>query len=111
MGTYAALSAEDQAIVQSTVQMIRGASGSVGRVFNTLTAIADDSNAIGLITSIDAGEIIPNESGMAGADSLTRAEVGSIWTDLTTMKSSHDTDGNRAAWSKSAGAPNLLGNG
>ena len=111
MATYASLSDEDKAVVQSTVQLIRSVSGSVGRVFNTLTAIANDSNAIALITSIDAADTIPNESGLAGADDVTRSELVSIWTDLTTMQGTHDTAANRAAWSKAAGVPNLLGNG
>ena len=111
MATYASLSASDKAVVQSTVQLIRAVSGSTARTFNSLKAIADDSNAIALITSIDAGDTIPNESGLAGADDMTRSEIVSIWNDFTTMKASHDTAGNRAAWSKAAGAPNLLGNG
>lgn len=111
MGLYADLPAEDRAVVQSTTQLIRSVAGSLGRVNNTIKAIADDSNAIAIITSIDAGDEIPNESGLAGADNLTRSELVSIWTDLTTMKATHDTPANRAAWTKAAGAPNLLGNG
>ena len=111
MPTYDQLSVSDKAVVQSTVQLIRAVCGSTGRGFNSLKAIADDTNAIDLILTINAGEIIPNESGLAGADDITRTELVSIWQDLTTMKASHDTPANRAAWSKAAGAPNLLGQG
>ena len=109
MATYASLSDSDKAVVQNTVQLIRGLTGSVARQFNAQIAIAADSNAIALITSIDAGETIPNESGLAGADDVTRSELVAIWTNLSTMKATHDTPANRAAWSKAAGINALLG--
>ena len=111
MGLYADLTAEDKAVVQSTTQLIRSVSGSTGRAFNALKAIADDTNAINLILSVDADETIPNQSGLAGADDLTRTELAAIWTELSAMKTTHDTPANRAAWSKAAGTPNLLGVG
>lgn len=112
MATYDNLSDSDKAVVQSTVQLIRAICGATGRNFNALAAIADDTNAIDLITSITpASETIPNESGLAGADDLTRAELVAIWQDLSTMRTTHDVAANRAAWSKAAGAPNLLGSG
>jgi hypothetical protein len=109
MATYDSLSASDKAVVQHTVQLIRETCGSTGRNFNYLEAIEADTNAINLIMSIDAGETIPNQSGLAGADDMTRSEIASIWTDLMTMKTSHDTASNRAAWSKAVGVSNLLG--
>lgn len=109
MATYDSLSAEDKAVVQSTVQLIRAVCGSTARAFNSINTIAADTNATGLIVSIDAGETIPNTSGLAGSDDLTRSELVSIWTDLTAMTGTHDTAANRAAWSKAVGAPNMLG--
>ena len=109
MATYASLSASDKAVVQNTVQLIRQTCGSTGRNFNSLAAIAADTNAIALITSIDAGDTIPNESGLAGADDMTRSELVAIWNDFSTMRTTHDTAGNRAAWSKAAGINNLVG--
>ena len=109
MATYASLSDADKAVVQNTVQLIRGLTGGVARQFNAQIAIAADANAIALITSIDAGDTIPNESGLSGADDMTRSELVSIWTELSTMKTTHDTPANRAAWSKAAGINALLG--
>jgi len=111
MATYASLSDSDKSVVQNTIQLIRSVSGSTGRAFNTMQAIADDTNAIALITSIDAGETIPNQSGLAGADDMTRAELVAVWTTLNAMKTTYDTPTNRAAWSKACGATNLLSNG
>ena len=109
MATYDSLITADKAVVQNTVQLIRAVSGAVGRQFNTLNAIADDTNAINLILSVDAGEVIPNESGLAGADDMTRSELSEIWLDFIAMQTSHDTSGNRALWSKAAGINSLLG--
>lgn len=109
MATYDSLSDGDKAVVQSTIQLIRSMAGSFGRSFNARTAIAADTNAIAIITSIDAGDTIPNESGLAGADDVTRAELVAAWTEFNAMATSHDTASNRAAWSKLAGVPNLLG--
>ena len=109
MATYASLSDSDKAVVQSTVQLIRGLTGSFARNFNSLAAIAADTNAVNLILSIDAGDTIPNESGLAGADDMTRSELVSIYQDFVTMKTTHDDAAARAAWSKAAGIHALLG--
>lgn len=109
MATYASLSAQDKEVVQATVQLIRALAGGVGRMFNSVKAIEDDTNAINLILSIDAGETIPNESGLAGADDMTRSEIAAAYSDFTAMKTTYDTGPNRAEWSKLAGAINLLG--
>ena len=109
MATYASLSDSDKAVVQNTVQLIRGMTGSFARNFNTLAAIAADTNAINLILSVDAGDTIPNESGLAGADDMTRAEIAGVYQDFVTMKSTHDDAAARAEWSKAAGINALLG--
>ena len=109
MATYDSLSEADKAVVQNTVQLIRANAGAVGRVFNAMAAIAADTNAIALITSIDPGETIPNESGLAGADDMTRSELVGMWNDFDTMRTAHDTPTNRAVWSKAAGINHLLG--
>lgn len=103
MATYAELSAADQAIVQNTVNLIRAAAGERARAWNRQKAVADDDNAIALVTSIDAGETIPNTSGLAGADDMTRAELVAIWNTLEADRTANDDATNRAAFSKAAG--------
>ena len=110
MATYTSLSDQDKAVVQNTIQLIRSISGSAGKVMNTLKAIADDTNAIALLSSVDNTDTIPNQSGLAGSDDMTKAELLSIWTVFSSMRTSFDTVNNRAAWSKAAGINNLLGN-
>ena len=108
MATYAELSAEDRAIVDNTVNMIRASAGEMARAWNRLKAIADDSNATALVTSIDAGETIPNTSGLAGADDMTRSELVAVWTVLNGIRTTNDTAPNRAAFSKAAGVNAMI---
>lgn len=103
MATYASLSAEDQGIVQNTTNLIRGCAGEMAKIWNKIKAIADDSNATGLVTSLDANEIIPDTSNLAGADDLTRTEVVNLYTLLNAIRTTNDTAGNRAAMSKACG--------
>lgn len=109
MATYASLNPDDKAIVDNTVNLIRASAGEIARVFNHLIAIANDSNAVNLVLSVDAAEAIPNTSGLAGSDSLTRAEVVALYTALNAIRTANDTAGNRAAWSKAAGINGMLG--
>lgn len=109
MATYDELSSTDKEVVQNAVNLIRAGCGEIGRLFNHLIAIDNDSNALALVSSIDDGETIPNTSGLAGADDLTKAEVVAIWQALNTIRGANDTSANRAAWSKAAGINALLG--
>lgn len=109
MATYDSLSDSDKAVVQNTVNLIRAAAGEVAKSWNHLKAIADDTNAVALVLSIDATDTIPNTSGLAGADDLTRQEVQNLYTDMDGIRSANDDASFRAAASKAAGVNALLG--
>lgn len=109
MATYQSLSAQDKAVVDNTVNLVRAGVGEMGKVFNHVRAIAADSNAVALVASIDAGDTIPNTSGLAGADDLTRAEVVALFTILDGVRQLNDTASFRAQASKAAGINALLG--
>ena len=109
MALYSSLSSEDQAVVQNTVNLIRAGAGEIAKVFNHLNAIAADTNATALVSSIDAGETSPLTAGLAGADGMTRAEIVSLYQTLIAMRDTYDTPTNRAVWSKAAGINALLG--
>ena len=108
MPTYQELSPEDRAVVDNTINLIRASCGEKARAWNRQKAIADDTNAIALVTSIDAGATIPNTSGLAGADDMTRSELVAVWTALEADRSANDTPTNRAGFSKAAGINALL---
>ncbi len=109
MATYDSLSPADKAVVQNTANLIRAGCGELGLIFNHIKAIAEDTNAVALVTSVDAGEAIPNTSGLAGADDLTRAELVTVYTLLNGIRTTNDTPANRADLSKAAGINALLG--
>lgn len=114
MALYNSLTPQDKAVVQNTVNLVRAGAGELCRVFNHLVAIANDTNAVNLIMSIDvgAGGIIPNESGLAGADDLTRDEIVALYTYLNAIRvhaTAGDTAAFRAQASKAAGINALLG--
>ena len=107
--TYAELSPSDQAIVSNVDRLIRASIGEKAKGWNRVRAIADDSNAVALMASIDAGAVIPNTSGLAGADDLTRTELVALYNLLNADRTTNDTAQNRAAMSKGAGINAMLG--
>jgi hypothetical protein len=109
MALYSELPTADKAIVNNAANLIRAGCGELARIFNHVKAIADDANAVALVTSIDAGDTIPNASGLAGADDLTRTELVAAYTLLNTIRTTYDTSQNRAAMSKAAGINAMLG--
>ena len=109
MATYDSLSAEDKAVVQNTTNLIRALAGTRGKNWNHQKAVADDSNAIALIVSLDGSEVIPNTSGLAGADGINKTELVQLWTMLELDRAANDTPANRALMSKAAGINALLG--
>lgn len=109
MALYSELSTVDKSIVQNAVNMIRASIGEKAKGWNRVKAIADDTNAVNLILSIDVGDTIPNTSGLAGADDLTRAEIVALYNLLNNDRTTNDTAPNRAAMSKGAGINALLG--
>ncbi len=109
MATYDSLSDADKAIVQNTVNLVRSGAGEIARVWNHIEAIAADTNAVNLVTSVDAAGTIPNTSGLAGSDDLTRSEVVTLYNLINSIRTTNDTPTNRAAISKAAGINSLLG--
>lgn len=111
MATFASLNPIDQAIVINTVNLLRASAGELARAINRIKAIADDTNATGLVTSLDANEVVPNTSGLAGADELTRTEAVNLFNLLNGIRTTNDTAPNRALMSKAAGINGMIHQG
>ena len=105
--TYDELSAEDKAVIDNFTNTMRGASGEAARLMNHLEAIQDDSNAIGIFQQLTG--MIPNASGLAGADSMDKDEIQAVYTDFNSMTTVHNIQANREAWTKMAGIVNMIG--
>jgi hypothetical protein len=94
MPLYADLTTEEQEIVNQATQFIRGFLRQMAASDLDLRMQWLDDNAVPLITSLDAGAVIPNVSGLAGAVDLTKEElttlrnwINDINTDIQTNKS------------------------
>lgn len=113
MATYASLGPEDKAVVDNFTNILRSACGEAARLMNHLKALKDDANAVALFTTIDGTENVPNMSGLAGADIMTKTELQALYTNFISGASSmltvHDTVANRNAWTKAAGIANMIG--
>lgn len=109
MALYSELSPVDQAIVDNISVKIREAIGAKAKGWNLVKAIADDTNAIALVTSIDANAVIPNKTALAGSDDLTRAELVAMYALLNNDRVANDTTANRNAMSKAAGINAMAG--
>lgn len=118
MATYAELTTEQQNILQNMTNLCRSWCGEQGRANNHAGAINDDYNAqtVTILALLDAGEVIPQTSGLAGAASLTKEEVvtlvshiQNILSDMSTHTGGFNTTGLRQAWTKATGAGNMIG--
>lgn len=118
MATYASLTDEQKTLIQSYVTLVRSWTGEQARGNNHAQAIHDAYNAFALtiLNLLDAGEVIPNSSGLDGAVSLTKDEVTTLSShveNILSNMSSHtagfDTPALRQIWTKAAGAAHMIG--
>jgi hypothetical protein len=108
MATYAQLSETDKGITDNTITLLRGAARDMAKAFDTIAAIASDTNAIAIVSSLDAAELILDKSDYAGADDMTRQEVTDLYTLLNGMRTTNDTAANRAKLMKACGINAVL---
>jgi hypothetical protein len=118
MATYASLTQGEKDLLAAFTNSLRAWTGEQARTNNHADAsntswIASVSTLVG---SLDASEVIPNTSGLAGAEDLTKEEVTTLvshqqnmMTNMSTHTSGFNTTTLRQAWSKACGANNLIG--
>ncbi|MHA2100684.1 MAG: hypothetical protein ACW99A_18600 [Candidatus Kariarchaeaceae archaeon] len=118
MATYSSLPKPQKDVLANFISNLRAWCGEQARSNNHADAsnTAYTSFVSSIINSLDAGEIIPNKSGLQGAISLTKEEVitlvshqQNILTDMSTHTSGFNTDLLRQAWVKATGSSNLIG--
>lgn len=118
MATYESLSPSQKALLNDMVTLSRSWAGEQARTNNHGEAINTTYNASvsAILASLDAGEVVPNQSGLAGAADLTKEEVitlishmQNILTDMRTHTSGFNTPALRQVWVRAAGAANLIG--
>lgn len=108
---YAELTADQKQQLQDWLQLVRPIQGEVAKVLNHMGAAktAYDSHVGAVLALLVDGDAVPNESGLAGAIDVTKAELTTILALLNSVLTTYDTTANRELWTKFCGAGNLIG--
>ncbi len=107
---YTDLSTEQKTQLQEWLQLVRPIQGEFAKVMNHMVAAkvaytSHISDVLALLADVDE---VPNQSGLAGAIDVTKAELTTIL-GLLNAALAADTDENRVLWTKFCGAANLIG--
>ena len=108
MATYASLTEEEKSIVDNFDLTMRRVTLRLVRAMNYMKALSEDTNAIAIFGTLDNAEEIPNPSGLAGSDSMTKSELQSVYTEWQTLLTNHNTTAARNAYSKMVGIGNMV---
>ena len=108
MATYDSLTAEQKELVAVWERNMRGWLNSLAALIasgRALDAALEASNGPGaLLDSLDLTEVVPNSSGIAGAQNLTKAEWDTMRNaGLQDFLTAYDTDAVRRVLAKAAG--------
>ncbi len=109
MGTYANLSQSDKDILGAWERNLRGwINNNISRGIieaRALKASMDASGGAGeILDGLNAGQVVPNSSGIAGAQDMTKEEWATLRsTGLSGFLTTYDTDQVRALAAKAAG--------
>lgn len=108
---YADLTAGQKQQLQDWLQLVRPIQGEVAKVLNHMAAAktAYDSHVSTILAPLIDADAVPNESGLAGAVDVTKAELTTILTLLNAVLTTYNTTANRELWTKFCGAENLIG--
>ena len=108
--TYNELSDDDKAILKNYLQMARPLAGEFGKMLTKAGAVKTswDTLASAVVAKLDANEVIPNETGLAGAVALTKEEIQGLETAVESAITNYESPTNRALYVKSAGAENTI---
>lgn len=111
MATYTELDPADRAVLDAFVNQFRAGEGELARLLRRLGVLKDDyAVQVGaIVATLDAGALIPNAGGLAGAGAVSKEELGAAATDLNAILTTYDTDAKRQEYVKFAGPQNVLG--
>jgi len=115
--TYEELTAEQQASIDALMAIVRPQAGTLARLLESFQAIVSQytGNIETILNLIDAAEEIPNQTGLAGAQAMTRADVQTLIGYMTTAAAtadgsdgSYNTNYHRSLYAKACGAVNMI---
>lgn len=112
MALYAALAPEDKVKLDWFITQLRAEYGALARFLDGVDDLKVHYTAQGIgaiISSLDAGEVVPNASGLAGAGNLTKEQIQQAVADMNSLLTAWWTDVKRQGYDLMAGPPNTGG--
>lgn len=109
MATYNSLTQEQKDKLAVFTTLLRGYYGELARFLDGVddAAIHYQANGIGaILNSLDAGAVVPNATGLAGAQALTKEELQAAVTDMSALLNGYYTDAKRQVYDKMVGPYN-----
>lgn len=112
---YADLTAEQKASVQALSQLVRPLSGELARLLEKFQAVVSyySGNVETILGELQTSDVIPNESGLAGAQDLTKEQfvnlVGYMITAANTAEGAPmNSNYHRALYAIACGPNNMI---
>lgn len=112
MATYANLTQEQKDKLNFFVTQLRAEYGGLSRFLDGVDDLKVHYTAQGIgaiITSLDAGAVVPNASGLAGSMDLTKEQIQTAVTDMNSLLTAWWTDAKRQGYDLMAGPNNTRG--
>jgi hypothetical protein len=107
MATWASLTAEQRDIVGAWQNMQRGWASQQAKANDLGQQVDTAYNAQVSPLNLGGTEVIPNTSGLAGAQSLVYNDAVSIESHIQAIATSYNDTNHRLLWAKACGAGNL----
>ena len=111
MAAFSALTADQQSQLLGFMPVLRAGIAELAKVCNH-GARLDQTWTAGIkaiVASLDAGTVIPDTTGLAGAASLTSDDLNAMMTAIEQGLAVLDTAAQQAAYLKAVGAANVNG--
>lgn len=108
---YTDLTADQKRELQDWMQILRPMMGEFSRLCNHFEVAKDAHTAFvgDILVLLAPGDVVPNQSGLAGATDVTKTEISVALVDANAVLTAHNTAAKRQLLTKFAGAANLLG--
>lgn len=105
------LTADQRAQLMAFMALYRPNAGGIARMLNSLDQMAGvyASTVGAIIDGLDADAVIGDETGLAGAATLTAGDVASMMTQIGAVLAAFNQTENRATYVRAAGLANTMG--
>ena len=110
MPAFNALTPDEQATLLAYMPVARGSLIAMAKALNTVQDMDSvwNSNVKAIVAKLDAGVVIPDVTGLAGAQSLTSTDINTIMTALETMLGTNNSQAWRTYYVRAGGVTNTM---